>query len=203
MATATKTRERLLEAAGEVFGELGYTGATVRAICRRAHTNVAAVNYHFGDKQTLYREVLRFAFTRAHTRFPVEAEGTVNDKLRGFVRGFLSRLFSAGGSWHGKIMARELADPGAALTDIVETFMRPMLAGLDAILAEACPRLSPEARRLHAFSLVGQCVFFKHARPVLDQLYGPDAYTHEQIPALTDHIVTVFLRGLELEESPE
>ena len=52
------TRERLIEAAGQLFADHGFRKVTVREICRVAHANVAAVNYHFGDKLGLYREVL-------------------------------------------------------------------------------------------------------------------------------------------------
>ena len=53
-ANPAETRRQLLEAAGAVFAEAGYRDATVREICRRAHANIAAINYHFGDKEKLY-----------------------------------------------------------------------------------------------------------------------------------------------------
>ncbi|MCU1343136.1 MAG: transcriptional regulator, TetR family, partial [Candidatus Acidoferrum typicum] len=53
------TREKLLEVAEHVFADRGYQAATIREICVRAGANVAAVNYHFGDKLGLYTEVLQ------------------------------------------------------------------------------------------------------------------------------------------------
>ena len=56
-----ETRERLLKAAAQLFADRGFKKVTVRDICRAARANVAAVNYHFGDKSGLYREVLQLA----------------------------------------------------------------------------------------------------------------------------------------------
>ena len=52
------TRDKILNAAGEVFAEQGFEGATIRAITERAGVNVAAVNYHFRDKAELYTRVV-------------------------------------------------------------------------------------------------------------------------------------------------
>ena len=49
-----ETRQRLLEAAARLFAARGFTHVTVREICNAANANVAAVNYHFGDKLGLY-----------------------------------------------------------------------------------------------------------------------------------------------------
>ena len=51
------TRARILDAALDLFGERGLTGTTVRDIAARAKVNVAAISYHFGGKDELYRAV--------------------------------------------------------------------------------------------------------------------------------------------------
>lgn len=194
------TRLRLLEAAGEEFAARGFEKATIRAICARADANLAAVNYHFGDKETLYREVFKHAFSRLEARAPLSeslAGLPWRERVEATVGALLERLLSAGESWHGRLMTLELAEPGPALRDTVEAFMRPMLGRIDDLVAEARPDLDAPTRELHALSLIGHCVFFRHARPILDVLYGPQRYAREDLPRLQSHIVTLFLRGLE------
>ncbi|MGX7742838.1 CerR family C-terminal domain-containing protein [Rhodopseudomonas parapalustris] len=48
------TRARMIEAAIEVFGSVGYDGATTRKLAERAGVNQAAIPYHFGGKRELY-----------------------------------------------------------------------------------------------------------------------------------------------------
>ena len=53
------TRERILDAAEQLFMEHGYDGTSMRQITGDAAVNLAAVNYHFGSKESLMQEVFR------------------------------------------------------------------------------------------------------------------------------------------------
>lgn len=53
------TRERILDAAERLFMAHGYEGTSMRLITRAAGVNLAAVNYHFGSKESLMQEVFR------------------------------------------------------------------------------------------------------------------------------------------------
>jgi AcrR family transcriptional regulator len=53
------TRERILSAAESLFMERGYVATSLRTITAKAKVNLAAVNYHFGSKDALIREVFQ------------------------------------------------------------------------------------------------------------------------------------------------
>lgn len=57
------TKDRLLEAAEALTSEFGFAGTSMRELTQRAGVNLAAVNYHFGSKEGLFRELMvrRFA----------------------------------------------------------------------------------------------------------------------------------------------
>jgi AcrR family transcriptional regulator len=57
-AKAAETRERIVQAAREVFSELGYDAATFQAIAIRADLTRPAINHYFASKRVLWSEVV-------------------------------------------------------------------------------------------------------------------------------------------------
>ena len=57
-AGQSDARERILTAAMDEFGELGYDGATMRGIAGRAGVDAALVHHYFGTKADLFGETV-------------------------------------------------------------------------------------------------------------------------------------------------
>src|SRR5687767_4338155 len=108
-----ETRKRLIEAAGEVFADEGFHGATVRAIAARADTNLAAINYHFRDKEGLYQAVLGHACCNAGstmTRFELTESVPPERRLAMLIRGAVEEMLrTRNHPWIPRLMAREKA----------------------------------------------------------------------------------------------
>ena len=119
------TESRLLEAAGEIFAEYGYRATTVRQICEKAKANVAAVNYHFGDKDGLYLAVLRHLHKVRDEKNPtnpgLSSKASREEKLRAFISAILHRMLDRDSpDWYMKLMVREMIEPTRALDVMVE-----------------------------------------------------------------------------------
>lgn len=196
-----RTRQRLLDAAGEVFAEHGFRNATVREICRRAGANVAAVNYHFGDKERLYLAVMRYAHGASFAKYPsnldLPPDAPPEDRVRSFVKAFLLRVLDIGkSSWAGRLMSKELAEPTAALDFIVSEQIRPNFIFLSGALRELLGAKADETLvRRCAASIVGQCLFYHFGRPIFERLNGIKIGV-EHVDELTEHITTFSLAAV-------
>ncbi len=166
--TSDDTRAKIIEAAGHVFADRGYQSATVREICDSAKVNVAAVNYHFGDKAQLYVEAVRSAHENRVREAPhsTHPQGTpAETRLRDFIATLVTRMVGIDEApWQTRLMLREVLEPTRACRDLVEGYFRPQFGQLLQITDEMLPPETPLFRREQmAFSIVGQCLCYRVA----------------------------------------
>jgi AcrR family transcriptional regulator len=196
-----ETHDRLLGAAARLFAARGFKDVTVREICRAARANVAAVNYHFRDKQGLYREVLRRAIdimqstTEAARQAGLDAPPDL--KLRAYVRVFLQRTAGhARDAWIHQLMMHEMADPTSALELIFDKVVRPRLTYLSEVVAEILKRpVDDDEVLMCVLSIQSQC----HAAMPnsLSKRLLPDLGANQtSLDRLADHIAEFSLGGL-------
>jgi AcrR family transcriptional regulator len=200
MDSHDSTRIRLLEAAGEEFACKGFDAARVRTICERAGANVAAVNYHFGDKNQLYVETV----VHAHPCSLDSSIGDVGpdrdpaDDLRTFVHNFLKHVLAINDpdDWRHRLILRELLHPTAASDVLIREVIRPRFECLEKIIARLCPDADDRKRHALAFSVIGQCLHYRMARPVIERLLGKGMQEGLDLEYLTDHITGFCLAAL-------
>jgi AcrR family transcriptional regulator len=194
------TKSRLLDAAGAIFAEKGYEAASVREICQRANANIAAVNYHFGEKRQLYVAAVREAQCAQTMQLKLprwSAELTPEQRLHQYIRlMFETMLASDRPSWHLELMLRELARPTEACEAVVEDYIRPMAEQLKAILNDLTPGLTEDDRWPLGFSIVGQILFYYVHQPIIRLLIGQAAYETLNVEALAAHVTRFSLAAM-------
>jgi AcrR family transcriptional regulator len=192
------TRQRLLEAALEVFARDGFRGATIERICKRAGANIAAAHYHFGDKRKLYAAVFEHAERRAQADRPADTEptGSPEARLQAVVAAFLRRLLDPGRpAWMAQLLAHELIDPTPALDRLVRRRMRANHDQIASIIRELAPDAPIQAIRLATLSIVAQCVFYRNSAAIVSRLY-PELDAAGEIDRLADHVTRFSLAGI-------
>jgi TetR/AcrR family transcriptional regulator, regulator of cefoperazone and chloramphenicol sensitivity len=195
-----ETRERLIEAGERLFGERGFRKVTVREICRAAHANVAAVNYHFGDKLGLYREVLQRAIDamRATTEAARQAgKGqSPEEQLRRYVKLFLRAILSPESLPVHRLLLREINEPTPALDAIVEQAFRPRIEYLAGVVARMIGSGPHDPRVLRCIgSIQSQHVAYMR-NPIAERLGFRFEATPAHIDEAAEHITRFSLGGV-------
>ena len=193
-----ETSNRLLEAACEVFSEKGYHGATVADICARAGANVASVNYHFGDKATLYVEAWKCAFSKYPGPTRPDTEKTPEEQLREYIHSIVNYFMDQGP--HGqfaRLYLMELLNPTGLIHDFWHQLIKPKREVLLGIIQRIMgkDRVDEEVM-LCELSIVQQCRVLATVRPCdLEYLLGQPV-TREFLERLADHIAGFSLAGI-------
>jgi AcrR family transcriptional regulator len=204
---AAITRDRLLDAAEDLFARKGYTAASVRGIVAAAGCNLAAVNYHFGSKRNLYREVFRrrlsamreqrLAAVARATRAGNHREGDLETTLLEFAHAFLAPLREDPEARRPlRLMLREIVDPLLPRDFFQTELIVPVNLALSAAVAEAAPELTNSEVRLCVQSFLGQLLHAMHAQrvAVADVDETADPFT----PAvLVEHTVRFTIAAIE------
>lgn len=151
--TTPQTRDRVLEVAERLFAEQGFAATSVRDITAAAGVNLAAVNYHFGGKENLYRDVFRRRLATLRDRRLAavrQAGGRPDATLESIVRTFALAVLEPfidldEGVRFTQLVVREFADHRLDPALCAETF-----AGYEAELCTLMCRFVPGLTEVEA-----------------------------------------------------
>lgn len=199
MATPQTVRQ-ILEAAGQVFAAKGFTSTTVREICSEAGVNLAAINYHFGDKERLYIEAVKAA------RFWLEEQSPLPDgiekedpeeALTVIIHTLAMRMLSRNDSWRHELLVREFMNPSRACEEIMQESIVPFMDQLHSVLRRLLPDDTPKhvVRQL-GFSIISQCAYYRLQDRVVAMLTPADELTFFTPELLAEHIAKFSLAAV-------
>lgn len=185
-----ETVRRILDAAADEFARHGFIAARIRDIVDAAGVNLAAVNYHFGGKEGLYRETLAMLAKRTQADVPRESAEVralpAEEQLRIFSRIIIGRFLGGErAAPMSRILAHELLDPTPEFDRLLAEVAGPQFERLTVLVAKLLgPQASAEEISLASFSVAGQWAFYLFGRGAIERLY-PDLVRD---PALVDRL---------------
>ncbi len=197
------TSRKLLVSASVVFAEKGYREATVAEICERAGTNIAAVNYHFGNKEVLYRESWLYAHRASIAAYPpdggINSDAPAEERLRGYIKATLQSAV-AEESIAFRIMTKEMAQPTGLLDIVANEALMPLLQMLEGVIREL---IGPDADERQVsccgMSIMNQCV-----HPMVAHMWGHNMAEKHHMPPMTidieffsEHVFRFSLAGIQ------
>ncbi len=204
MSSERDTRQRLLEAAGELFSRKGFDGTTTKEICERAGVNIASVNYYFGSKENLYVEAVKAAMpSTIHTISKLQwPEGTpAEQKLRDYIHEMVRHIVGQDvPPWKQRLVMREMASPRPACEAYFRRHVQVNFSKLLEIVDELVPPTTPLHRKYQfALSVVGQCIHYRVASRIIRSLVPHELFrTYFDADHLARHISEVCLAALGL-----
>jgi AcrR family transcriptional regulator len=179
-----ETRQRLIEAALDVFGRYGFEGATTRQIAQEAKANLAAIVYHFGSKEALHVAVAEHIIGRVAVLIgpSLIAAGTPEATATpAAARAALFKLFEtyadvmlgqAEAEKWARFIVREQMQP----TEAFDVLYRSLggAHGVGARLVAAATGRNPddEAVGLSVLTMMGQILVFRVARELVLRRMG-------------------------------
>ncbi len=199
---SAETQLGLLEAAGIAFAEKGYRDATVEEICRRAHANIAAVNYHFGSKEKLYAAAWRHSFAQSLRSHPpdggVDESAPPEERLRGAVTALLHRIADEDNR-EFPIAMRERANPTGLLNEVMRKDLQPQFMRLEKPVRELLGPVAMEQQvRFCTMSIISQCLDGGMlSRASAEKWRGKDAPPAiEDVEAFAAHVLRFSVAGI-------
>lgn len=196
------TKERLIEAGTAIFAEKGFRDATVAEICEKAEANIAAVNYHFGDKESLYDACWRHAFSITAGTYPIDGglgeNPSLEDSIYCYSSAILHRIFSEDDAGlFPRLLAREMVAPTLALEKIALDALLPQANYLKSTLKPYLGEQADEEMIMGCMlGIISQCAFFNFNRGLRETVICKKTMTIEEIDQMARHIARFSIGGI-------
>lgn len=208
-STSERTRTALIHAAGELVAELGAGRVSTRAIAEKAGENLGTIHYHFGGKEELLKEMLRFACHsqagpslhevirsfEGHLNTPQQQAEAVQTVIRQFIQEGFSPDRPA---WCSRVLFQMAQHEGPLRAFLRAEVLDPLLDAFREMFRAIKPGWTDPEIYSSIFLMMGPLVFHAdHKEMILDRL-GVDVIPADYLAQLGQRLVADTLRALGL-----
>lgn len=150
-----KTREKILQAAWELFSKHGFEDVSVRDVTNLAGVNLASVSYHFGSKSGLIQEIVKGALVPLNKQRVIllkeageKVDGVENVDIVGILEAFIRPVVRAeeygkSNDMISRLMARYLIERDYDVPSEVVTSFGDVYKIFGVAISAQCPHLTP------------------------------------------------------------
>jgi len=178
---------RILEAADELLGEVGYEGASMRDVAERAGVNKALVFYYFSSKAELFERVLE-RYYQAHTEALTKAfeiDGDKQARLHRVVDAYFD--FVAANRRYPRLIQQMVAGSDAH-NELIQRNLEPLFRQITGLLGSVTPAEGPLSARHFFVTFSGMVINYFTYAPVLGNVWGEDPMGEQALAERRAHL---------------
>jgi AcrR family transcriptional regulator len=198
-STSDSTQINLINAAGELAAELGFSNVSTRAVADRAGENIGSIHYHFGGKDGLFEAVVRVAMGGCgqpdeEKKIHGPDDASTPEELAGMVRVIIAdeitdMFRSDRPAWHVPVMYQLFQRDDALYEIIHQELMLPSIEAMTRFLRIIDPDIGTDEIYLHC-SLMKMPIY-AHAdyMKTMLKVMGADSYSDAYLQKMEDMLV--------------
>jgi len=198
------TRDRILEAADHLFGELGFDATTTREIAERSRVNKALIHYHFKNKEGLLADLLDGYYEELANTLTdaLKAAGSLRARMLMLLDSYVD--FLSHNRNFNRIVQREAA--GGKHMERISAHMAPLFQLGMAVVQGAYPSTSSgdmSAAQLFV-SFYGMVISYFTFSKLIEEMTGSDPLSDENLAVRKRHLarmLDIMIEAIEKQES--
>lgn len=196
-----KTQQRVLESACAIFAQKGFRQTTVAEICEQAGANVAAVNYYFRNKESLYQEVWQRASEVSEEKYGFDGIDLSNDIewLKRHVSNRVRSILDNGpAGCFPRLLQREFSDRSPMANDLREKFLAPKLLEIEAVVQRLLGSGATSLQvRCCTMNIVGLHAFLNIGKEVRSRMFDDGEPSTDQIDKVVEQMQAFALSAVD------
>jgi len=192
--SSEKTREALIDAAGELAAECGIGAVTTRAIADRANENIGSIHYHFGSKEKLLQAVVASIVARWRST-PLsdilkhcDCGDTAGQAVavRRVIERFAALLFDPEApAWHCRLLYQVMQYANPMQDTLRANLLDPEMDQMVTLLKTIDPELDDEMLQLHYLSMITPLLFHADYKEAILTRLNQTEYEPQYLHKLT------------------